>query len=629
MTAIFGVFGSYNERDPDNLSRHCNHRAPSATLALYKASAGFIGTWSQNPASLIFIGNPERPEGIAVYDGFVQLTDPRSGNLAEEITKWLNASGPEYTNICGLYSMIVWDIRRSKLWLARDPSGSRPLYFTRLLNNSVVFSSSLKSLFSVHSCSRELNESALKHYLSMVAVPDPETIYKNVYAVQAGCSMSLTATDTREVRFWRMPWISSESIVPEESELALSLRKALNESVVSAIPGNLESTGFFLSGGSDTTTVVGIAATQGLSPIHTFTIGYEGSGGGYDDYNEFHFAKLVADRYRTIHHEMKISPDRVLTSLPKILTAMEQPSGDAINSFLVAGTLPSEFDYILTGTGGDEIFAGSQWFIRHMILSERYQKWAKLPSLLRLLSLKAGQYLLPIAIGRKIKSLDALKTGVTGIYRHIKLVFKADELAKLLLSGPSPVKICDECSDVIDRHFQLHSATDELNQMIGLLYNHEIINVQVRDLDLMCHAHGMEARSPLIDQRVLDVLASAPGNLKLKNGQFRSLMYAALPDIIPDSTKTRKKMSFIVPMDLWSRRELKPVIDFALSVDTVKRRGIFNSDITRQHYDDYYQRDKERHPFKIWLLALFELWCRFHLDQPVGATPPERIEDIF
>ncbi|HPQ40752.1 MAG TPA: asparagine synthase-related protein, partial [bacterium] len=147
-------------------------------------------------------------------------------------------------------------------------------------------------------------------------------------------------------------------------------------------------------------------------------------------------------------------------------------------------------------------------------------------------------------------------------------------------------------------------------------------------VDSMGHAHGIETRSPLVDRRILDVLCRAPGHVKAPDGQLRHLMFQALGDRLLERTKTRRKMSFIVPMDLWARRELRGIIDTVLSPDVIRRRGVFNPQAVEAVKAAFYDTGRERHPFKVWNLALFELWCRFHLDAPPGSSVPETVEDL-
>ncbi|MCD4653063.1 hypothetical protein K8T06_03930, partial [bacterium] len=344
MGAIFGIAGRYSETDIERMSAMLSHRGIGEPIVTRKDN-GFIACFHQGNKTIL-------DDDLAiVVDGYLETDN----------------------NLNGLFTCAQFNTRTGELKLLRDPSGARPLYTVKT-HDRFAFASVPTALLALDDVSRELNPEGVSLYMTMVCLPDPVTIYRKIQMLRPGKQLIYSDGQIKISSFWTAPWKSSEtSLLPQTA--AVDLRKAMDLAVKSAMPDNLEKTGFFLSGGTDTGAVVALAAQTGRGPLKTFTIGYEGEGSGYDDYNEFRYARLIADHYGTTHHECYISPDSVKKSLPGIIADLHQPSGDAINTYLVAGTLPDEIETVLTGTGGDEVFIGSHWFKQQARLIEACNRW--------------------------------------------------------------------------------------------------------------------------------------------------------------------------------------------------------------------------------------------------------------
>ncbi len=620
MGAIFGIAGQFDETRIERMAEALAFRSMSPARII-RFSEGFLGDFS--PV------DPGEIESVPlVMDGYAGRDDRGDRPDAETIFQQVVSDDPEtFSVLQGQFTLGLRTEISQAVILFRDPSGARPLYYSNR-DNRLVFASSPRAILASGNIEPVLNPVGISHYLSMITPPDPVTIFRDIHSLPPGHLLIWQDGHITIKPRCIPPWIDARAQSPGEDACADSLRNALTRAVSDAIPDNSENTGFFLSGGTDSGTVTGLAAVAGISPVQTFTIGYEGFGGGYEDYNEFEYARLIAKKFNTVHHEIKIAPDRVVRALPGIVTCLDQPSGDAINSYLVSSTLPDSITTVLTGTGGDEIFVGSHWFKHYYRLQETVRKWQNFPKFLTRTAENSSN-ILPGFIGRKLKIMESFREGPPAFYKHIKLVFSEQEKHRLFTGEMRDIIVSTESASVVSDYDMDQRHTDDLNRMIALLFKHEVQNLQLRDLDNMCHANAIEARSPLIDRRVLEVLAGTPGALKAPGQKLRHLMFKAFDDIIMMETRTRKKMSFIVPMDLWARRELKTPIQHLLSPDVTRKRGIFNPGAVADVAADFYDRNKERHPFKLWILAMLELWCRYHIDTPPGSSPPETLEDLL
>ncbi len=367
MSAIFGIAGYYSSTDILKMQKSLAQRARQEPV-VKKFENGFLGCIGGTCQTT---SHPENDGcSVCVTDGYIV-----SGS-DDHCFHDVDQAG-------GLYASAVFESLTKHLCLYRDPSGARPLYYA-IETDRCIFASQPKAILAVCNFNRELSPAGIALYLSMICPPDPVTIYKSVKMLRPGYRLDWRNNTHSEQRFWTPSPTSTTVSAKDPAIFASDLRNALEKAVMDSIPADHSNTGFFLSGGTDTGAVVALAAKHGVNPIKTYTIGYEGSGAGYDDYNEFYYAKLIADHYKTNHHEFTISPQTVIQSLPGIISNLDQPSGDAINTYLVAGVLPSDIHTVLTGTGGDEIFIGSHWFKQQARLQTLYNRWSAIPVFLLL-----------------------------------------------------------------------------------------------------------------------------------------------------------------------------------------------------------------------------------------------------
>ncbi len=556
---------------------------------------------------------------LAVWDGFFSC--PGEAGSVLDFYKKEGAGG--LSRLEGFFSLVIIDEKSGKIILYRDPSGSRPLYYS---DQEGLFScaSRICSLTMTGLAGRRTETVSTDLYLAMITLPDPYTYFSDVRQLRAGGIMvkdlnsGSCETDIAFNMFSSTLSCGEGDRKPDDA-LIDDVRKAVKGAVSRCL--RTDDPGAFLSGGFDTTAVVGLASRMRDKPLKTFTIGYTGDD-EYGKFNEFDYAKAIAGKFGTEHYEFGFKAHDVYDEMPMIVRSMEQPSGDAINSYLVSKFASQECDAALTGTGGDEIFVGSHWYYQLFRLNkfERFVEHLS-PSfrrkLLEIFKSEGGK----VSENRLLRRINRLLTyslGTAEKYEHLKFVFKNDERPALyredfFKSLPEP-----EISDkVIRRLLSEIDGISEFDQFFYLFVQHEVINLQIRDLDQMSFAHSLEARSPLMDKNVLRAAAVLPFRLKYGDMGLRTSMIKALGDFLPEVTRKRKKMSFIVPMSVWARGCLKSAIQRLLSPASMERRGRFKADEVRRIVDDFYS-GKEKAPFKLWNLALLELWERIHIDRNHG-----------
>lgn len=543
----------------------------------------------------------------------------------------------EYGSDCvryldGMFAFAIWDQELQRLIIARDRLGVKPLYFARL-PNQLVFASEIRSILASGEVDPIVDDLAVLNFIRFPAIPAPLTIFQQIQMLKPGHFLSYSAEKVELIEYWDVDFQKSASIQYTPQESVEVIRHQLEESVKKRLISDV-SLGAFLSGGIDSSAIVGLMGSMLQTPIKTFSIKFTGSNQSYDWFDDASYASKVAEAYGTDHTELVITGKEIIEQLLRAVWAMDQPSGDALQYYMVSGHAAREVTVALSGTGGDEVFAGYEWFKEIRRIEQIHEKMGFLKPelaemlLKRLSRIKRGPELSKIR--SKFRTLLAGRRDFETRYMlNRRLYFEEDcfylfspeFIARSIdtwnLPEPGLKKSAERCEGL-----------DPVTRMSYLQLKHDMSNLLVRDQDAVSMAHSLEVRLPMIDYQLVEAASRVPSSMKLRGDTEKYVLREAVKDLLPDSVTRRKKKGFIFPMDDWMRNELKPVILSCLSKDSVKRRGIFNPDTVASLVADFY---KGKQPFfKIWNLALFELWYRIVIDRENGwEEPGGTIEDYL
>ncbi len=449
----------------------------------------------------------------------------------------------------GMFAFAIWDARKKRLVLARDRSGKKPLFFYDD-GRRFVFASEIKAIHRHPGVSRSPNLSALPFYLTYGYFPAPLTAYENVSALAPATWMvvDLGSEKKRTYRYWAPPSVvDGVRELPEAVELVAPLvRDAVRKRLVSDVP-----LGAFLSGGLDSTVVVGLMSEASSRPVKTFSIGFEGA----PEYDEAVYAEEAARRFGCEHTTFRVAaPEPELIST--LVHHHDGPFGDssAIPTYLVSRLARSEVTVVLNGDGGDELFCGYSR-LAAAALSER------IPAPLRRFAALGGR-LLPAARshqGRLRRVRQFLETSACPLRERIQSwssFFRPDEIARLMLD---PAKVDPS------RHFEevlgeVRGASP-LGQLLYLNFRTYLPEDLLVKMDRMTMAHGLEARSPLLDTALTELAGSLPDSFKLRRLTTKVVLREAFRDLVPETILKRGKMGFGVPLGAWFRGPLRPLIE--------------------------------------------------------------------
>ena len=436
----------------------------------------------------------------------------------------------------GMFALAIWDPRDGSVLLARDPLGIKPLYY-ECRPRRLAFASELRSLLPIMDGPARLSVPALDGYLAEGAAPEPLTMLQDVSMLQPGTMLRFVAGQTQQEVFWSL----DDQFAAERLDISLEeasrriraeLERAVGEQLVSDV-----SIGVFLSGGIDSSALVGLSATVDRPPTTTSVIFAE------PDYSEARYIDAVSRRWSTEHREIELGAGDFLGRLPAALDAMDQPTIDGLNSYVVSGLARSSgLTVALSGLGGDELFGGYELFRTIPRLERLRRHLPRIPY-------RVGSRLVRIGWGRGDRS-SKLARWLAGER------LSAYELQREVLD---PALRADLLGDQRPARPEPDRAATDANDVSRLELSRYMRNTLLRDADVMSMAHGLEVRVPLLDQGLVELVARLPAALKTGAG-VKPLLVKSVRDLLPDTVVGRPKMGFTFPFEAWMRGPLRDEI---------------------------------------------------------------------
>ncbi|HEY0961587.1 MAG TPA: asparagine synthase (glutamine-hydrolyzing) [Pseudomonadales bacterium] len=519
----------------------------------------------------------------------------------------------EYGTACvehlrGMFGFALWDSVKRQLLVVRDRAGIKPLYYGEF-GGRLLFASELKSILALGQVDRELNWSSVSHLFAFLTTPRDESIVKGVHKLEPGHLLIARPGQAPIVqRYWDMDF--QPDYETTEAQFVDKLRGLLEESVklcmISDVP-----LGAFLSGGIDSSSVVATMSRLSDRPVKTFSIGFREPA-----YDESAHARQVAEAFGTEHHELILDPD-ISGFLEDLAWHLDEPLGDssAIPTYMVSKLAAQHVKVVLSGDGGDELFAGYERYV-----VERNQRDRRVPGVVRSLGGFVSSLMPDGMKGRRFLRHLAL----TGNDRYVNsmTMFGRDDQRFLFCEGiASHMLKQDHWQDLA----QYMSKEDHwLSRMQYLDFKHYLPLDILTKVDRMSMAHSIEARVPLLDHKLCEFAATIPPEMKMQGNSTKHIFKKALRGILPDNVLDRRKQGFAVPLGQWFRNEPRGFLHDLLLSDRSRARGIFNSDYIERMLA-IHQRGRAM-DLELWTLISFELWCRRFLDSPVtfAARKPAR-----
>jgi asparagine synthase (glutamine-hydrolysing) len=526
----------------------------------------------------------------------------RSQSDTEVLVHLYEDVGPKFVEeIDGMFAIAVWDARARRLVLARDRAGKKPLFVYRD-ERRLVFGSEIKAIFAHPDVPMAIDENLVPAYLTFGYVPHPQTFYRGVSQVDPAGVVVVDADGRLEARrYWqlRFPAAGEERRVDRQTA-----RERIRELVTDAVASRLVSDvplGAFLSAGVDSTVVVGLMSRLTGAPVKTFTIGFEDA----PAFDETAAARQVAKRFKTDHTEFRVKPSAV-DLIDRLIWHHDGPFGDssAIPTFLVSQLTRQHVTVVLTGDGGDELFAGYMRF-QAALAAERVPGFAKPFA-------EFGLSLLPDApherhvLARARRFVKFMHLPLLERLIRWNSIFQ-DDLAPLLVQniGADPFAL-------LSTRIGAPSGASLLNRLLAANYASYLPDDLLVKTDRCTMANSLEARCPLLDTALTEYAASLPDSFKLDGGRTKAILRDAFADLIPADVDRRPKTGFGVPLDAWFRGDLRDYVRDVLLAPSSASRRYLKPDAVEKLIDDH-QLGRTNIGHRLWTLVCFERWLNlFH-----------------
>ena len=499
-----------------------------------------------------------------------------------------------FAKLTGMFAFAIWDGRKRELILARDRFGKKPLFYTRR-PEGIYFGSELKCLRAA-GVPLTVDPEALRPYFWFGYMPEPGTPFAGVEKLAPGGWMVHGDNGgVRQGRFWRMPAPVEKRQATEMACPTAEVLKVVEDAVRCRLVADVP-LGAFLSGGIDSSAVVAIMARLTKEPVKTFTIGFEES-----EFNELDHARELANQYHTDHHEILVRPDTI-NLVNRIVRHLDEPLADSavIPTLVMSDFAAQHVKVALTGDGGDEFFGGYQSFFN----IEAHRRFDRIPGPVRSMIGSVAALLPYSSYG---KNFLRMISRPTAIERYFENNYTPYFLRQRLLTPAWMIADDGAFLRTGMAQYLLPENTDVLTQAMYFESTANLTCGMLVKVDRMSMAASLEVRCPLLDHRVVELAASLPPELKIRDGKGKYILIQAVKDYFPASLLSRKKMGFGVPLNHWFRTSLKDFLTDHLLSARSRQRGITSPEFVGRLIEEHRTGRRDNSQW-LWTLLMLELW---------------------
>jgi asparagine synthase (glutamine-hydrolysing) len=506
----------------------------------------------------------------------------------------------------GMFAFALWDGRKKQLFLARDRVGKKPLYYAQV-GSTFVFGSEVKALLRNPAISGELSVEALPSYFTFGYPPSDQSFFKGLRQLEPAHAMTVGPEGRSEVwRYWDLDFFPAPGRIPSFTEATDQVRSLVTEAVRKRLVSDVP-IGAFLSGGIDSSIVVGLMSRLMDRPVKTFSIGFTGD----PDFDETRYARIVADHFRTEHTEFIVEP-KAINLIETLVWQHDGPFGDpsTVPTFILSQLTRQHVTVALNGDGGDELFAGYLRFHASVAAERLPSGLSRLANRALMMLPEPKQYHHWL---RRAQRFFSVASEPLFVRLHHWTAFFDRDLSELL--RPEVIEGLRVVETVYPR--RLLDRTSRFSTLSKVLYVN-FMTYLPEDLlvkaDRSTMAHGLEGRSPFLDHRLAEYAAALPDQYKFRRGTTKYVLRTAFADLLPAEILRRGKRGFGVPLGAWFRGELRDYVqDLLLSPSALSREYLEPSFVART-VREHVEGDRD-HGNRLWLLLTFEVWLRMMRDQ--------------
>jgi asparagine synthase (glutamine-hydrolysing) len=491
--------------------------------------------------------------------------------------------GPGFLHkLNGMFAIALWDRANKKLYLIRDRMGVKPLFYAQV-KNFLVFGSEIKAILSHPAYSRDINYEALYHYFSFKHIPAPLTAFRGISSLLPGeiLTYSLSSEGISRERWWKVRF--KENDVPDEefikSKLLSLLEDATRLRMISDVPF-----GAYLSGGVDSSVIVALMSRFSDKPLKTFSLGYEDQ--LHNKEADLFHARRVSEAYSTEHYEYIMSHKELLEDIGDIIGSFDQPFSGTISTYFLSKLITENVKVALSGDGSDERLYEK---VKEGTLTGEEK------DLFKPCDMDFLQRLYDISGGDEFR------------WRY-NLFLATDEEKSRLISDTFKAKLNGSTTfSLVNKYFMDLTSKDPLNRILEMEWNTLFPDQVLAFVDFLSMAHSVEIRSPFLDYRLVEFVATLPGEIKIKNGVVKDILKNTVEHILPEGIIKRPKEGFVLPVFDWMVEKLRGYTLDILSKEKLRRHGLLNQNVVNSLVQAYHSGER-RQAGRVWNLMMFQVW---------------------
>jgi asparagine synthase (glutamine-hydrolysing) len=500
--------------------------------------------------------------------------------------------------LSGMFAFAIWDKQEEELFVARDRFGVKPLYYF-IDDDKFLFASEIRSILASDLVKRKVNKQALIEYFTYQSVGYPYSAIDNIFQLEAGSWMTIKNKKIEKKKYWDVSKSSVDFDFADEKKVHQKIDSLMMQSIERRLVSDVP-VGAFLSGGIDSSAVVGLMAEAGNGKPNTFNISFDEK-----DFDESHYADIVAKKFNTNHTRILLKPTVFLDELENALAALDSPSGDGINTYVVSKAVHNKgITVALSGIGGDELFAGYPIFDQFLQLKKNSWLW-KLPQNTRK---RLSNIFFKNYSDRKLDRLKQLLNSnspdIENVYSISRQILSHDLIASLtFLPVNNPFITCVQ-QELINKKENI-KRLPLLSQVSVAEYLGYTQHTLLKDTDQMSMASSLEVREPFFDPNLVEFVLSVPDKFK-KNGSPKKLLIESLKHLLPNEIVDRKKQGFLFPWNLWLKNELHSFCD--KHIKNISQRDFINEKNLLAYWKRFLGGDKNIRWSEIWLFVVLQNW---------------------
>ncbi|MEW6740276.1 MAG: asparagine synthase (glutamine-hydrolyzing) [Nitrospirota bacterium] len=507
--------------------------------------------------------------------------------------------GDEFVHrLNGMFAIALWDKEKGRLLLIRDRMGVKPLFYSSI-NNDLIFGSEIKAILEHPSYRRDINYEAIYHYFTFKNIPAPLTAFKEIYSLLPGEMLTFSNGELSKNRWWKIRFDENENC--DESYVRGKILSLLEDAtrirMISDVPF-----GAYLSGGVDSSSVVALMTRFADKPVKTFSLGYEDELKNKEA--DLYYARKVSETYKTEHYEYTMSSKELVDDIDDVIGAFDQPFSGTISTYFLTKLIKRHVKVALSGDGADELFGS---YLSHRVAQPMYY-FSKLYGKVKNNSLSREEKGLFAPCDIKfLQDLYDKSEGDEALWRYNLYLF-TDAGKNNILSDKFKSMLNNTSTFVlVERNFEELTAKTPLNRILEMEWNTQLPDQVLAFVDFLSMAHSVEIRSPFLDYRLVEFVATIPGSLKIRNGNVKDIFKRTVKPLLPEGITERQKEGFVLPVFDWMMEKLKDYCMDMFSEERLQRHGLLNVEYVKNLLKEYNKGNRSC-AGKVWNLMMFQVW---------------------